>query len=486
MTSVEQLICEISVVPEGDAAEMTDLASVRARLDAAIDRDPASRRRPVGREGGRMAALGAIPLVLASVGAVLIAVVALTVLRPHSSSGTRPASAGLTGLQSVLGVLRQGQTSADRGFRSMVLPLPRNTAGSDIDPLWSEVRLATVTPWGAKVFVVPLRPKNPAVARQHPLDVATWVQGIGWSDYSTPSDIRTGDDWGPGGTARLANGRTVNRFFEVVPDGVAKVVYYEAQFVSPLSRPTIVGHLTAIVHNNIAVFQQSKIGSPIVLAAWYAADGTLIKRIGNFGNRRNGNDRLIRELSRPGRQQLINILAVLRRPQSYADLHSHTITEILKRPRGSMFGQGAVDEPLVRLVGTTPWRVPVYLIPYEPAPASQSGSALLRQRPSSTEGIWLESQGGSCCYTATDIENGKAINEGGFGPLSGPSQTRLIMLVPDGVSRVEFRFHTPHLRRSVPVHDNIADAEFQGLCCHGLERTVWYAANGHVVPQRAP
>jgi hypothetical protein len=486
MTSVEQLIREIAVVPEGDAAEMTDLAAVRAMLDAAIDHDSASRRSPAGRERGRMAALRAIPLVLASVGALLIVVVALTVLRPHSSSGTHPASAGLTRLQSVLGVLRQGQTSADRGFRSMVLPLPRNTARSDIDPLWSEVRLATVTPWGAKVFLVPLRPKNPLVARQRPLDVATWVQGIGWSDYSSPSDITNGNDWGPGATTRLANGRTVNRFFEVVPDGVAKVVYYEAHFTTPVSRPTIVGHLTAIVHNNIAVFQQSKIGSPIVLAAWYAADGGLIKRIGNFGKRGGDRERLIRELSRAGRQQLIDILAVLRRPQTYADLHSHTIAEILKRPRGSTFGQGPIDRPLVRLLGTTPWRVPVYLIPYEPAPTGQPGSAPLGQRPSRTEGIWLESQGGSCCYTAADIGNGKAIDEGGFGPLNGPSQTRLIMLVPDGVSRVEFRFHTPSVRRTVNVHNNIAAAEFQRPCCHGLERTIWYAANGQVVPQRAP
>jgi hypothetical protein len=485
MTSVEQLIREISVVPEGDAAETADLAAVRAMLDAAIDHDAAGHRSPAGRKRGRMAALGAIPLVLASLGALVVVVVALTVLRPHSSSGTHPASAGLTQLQSVLGVLRQGQTSADRGFRSMVLPLPRNTAGSDINPLWSEVRLATVTPWGAKVFLVPLRPKNLLVARQHPLDIATWVQGIGWSDYSFPSDITTGNDWGPGATARLANGRTVNRFFEVVPDGVAKVIYYEARFVSPLSRPTIVGHLTAIVHNNIAVFQQPKTGSPIVLAAWYAADGTLIKRIGNFGKRGADTERLVREL-RAGRQQLIDILAVLRRPQTHADLHSHTIAEILKRPRGSTFGQGPIDKPLVRLLGTTPWRVPVYLIPYEPAPTGQRGSAPLRQRQSRTEGIWLESQGGSCCYTATDIENGRAIDEGGFGPLNGPSQTRLIMLVPDGVSRVEFRFHTPSLQRTIDVHNTIAAAEFQRPCCHGLERTIWYAANGQVVPQRAP
>jgi hypothetical protein len=88
--------------------------------------------------------------------------------------------------------------------------------------------------------------------------------------------------------------------------------------------------------------------------------------------------------------------------------------------------------------------------------------------------------------TATDIESGKAIDEGGFGPLAGPSQTRLIMLVPDGVSRVEFRFQTPSLRRTINDNNNIAAAEFQRPCCHGLERTIWYATNGHIVPQRAP
>jgi hypothetical protein len=244
-----------------------------------------------------------------------------------------------------------------------------------------------------------------------------------------------------------------------------------------VGRPAIVGHLTAIVHHNVAVFQELRTGSPIVLAAWYASDGKLIRRIGDFGNQ---------PLSVPGRQQLINILTVLRRPQTTADLHSHTIAEILRRPRGFAFGQGAIDKPLVRLVGTTPWRVPVYLIPYEPAPAGQHNPSSLRQRSSHVEGIWLESEGGSCCYTATDIENGHAINEGGFGPLNGPSQTRLIMLVPDGVARVEFRFHSPSLRRTVGVHNNIAAGVFQRPCCHGLERTVWYAANGRVVVQRAP
>jgi hypothetical protein len=104
---------------------------------------------------------------------------------------------------------------------------------------------------------------------------------------------------------------------------------------------------------------------------------------------------------------------------------------------------------------------------------------------SRAEGVMIESGGGSCCYTAADTEAGGAFNEGGESPLlTGKSQTQLIMLVPDGVARVSFRWHSPRLSVTVRVHDNFAAVRIYRACCNGIEHTIWYAADGRVIPQR--
>jgi len=217
--------------------------------------------------------------------AAVTVVVAAIVLIGHGS-GPRAASRATRNearLVELLGALRQPQTSADRTFRRLVLPLPRTTAGSDIEPDWSLVRLATVTPWGAKVFLVPARPRNAVLARDQGLVIATWVQGVGWSDLSFASDIPTGNDWGPGATVPLRDGGKVSRFFEVVPDGVARVTFYDLRRLpraGEAARP--IGHVSATVHNNVAAFQDPKPGLGVVLAIWYAPDGRVIKRIGDW------------------------------------------------------------------------------------------------------------------------------------------------------------------------------------------------------------
>jgi hypothetical protein len=230
--------------------------------------------------------VGVRTLAAAASVAVVVVVAAILLVVGRQGSGMPTARRVLSDHQrlfDMLGALRRPQTAPDRAFRELVTPLPRNTAGSDIEPYWSQVRLATITPWGAKVFLVPLRPRGQSAA-PHPLALATWVQGIGWDDYSFQGEIAAGEDWGPGATARLPGGKTVSRFFEVVPDGVAKVVFYNLRRLPQPSSasPRFSGHVTAIVHGNVATFEDRLGGAHLVFARWYAADGHLIRRIGDW------------------------------------------------------------------------------------------------------------------------------------------------------------------------------------------------------------
>jgi hypothetical protein len=138
------------------------------------------------------------------------------------------------------------------------------------------------------VFIVPLTsPANPLLARELGETVALWVQGIGWNDYSTASDVANGSAWGPQATVRAPRGGMETRFFEIVPDGVARVAFYVLrQFPRPGERPRFSGSVTANVHNNIAVFQVKVAGGGAfpVYAAWYAASGRLIKRVGDWNS----------------------------------------------------------------------------------------------------------------------------------------------------------------------------------------------------------
>jgi hypothetical protein len=217
---------------------------------------------------------------------VLVVIMALGVgaSKPHTSPASGGAGSSRAQLVRVLGVLSRPQTPAARAFARTGWPQPPRGPGSHIRPDRPLIRLTTMTPWGAKVFVVPLTPPaNPTLARSLGETVALWVQGIGWSDYSRASDITAGNAWGPQTTVRRPGGRLETRFFELVPNGVAKVVFYR---LSALPRPgapaRISGSVAATVHNNIAVFrmQVAAAGAFPIDAAWYAANGRLVRRLG--------------------------------------------------------------------------------------------------------------------------------------------------------------------------------------------------------------
>ena len=218
--------------------------------------------------------------VAASVGAV-VAVTAIALVAGHGSRG--PAQGPPTARQRLidtLGVLRRPQTVADRSFAQPGWPEPPRAPGSTIRPDRSLIRLATVAPWGAKAFLVPLTaPTNHVLARGLGETVALWVQGIGWSDFSTVGEIRSGSAWGPQRSYRRRNGTVGSRFFEIVPDGVARVGFYTHVQLRPFRTG---GLVTAVVHHNIAAFQVKGAGARVVTAVWYAAHGRVIKRVGDW------------------------------------------------------------------------------------------------------------------------------------------------------------------------------------------------------------
>lgn len=174
-----------------------------------------------------------------------------------------------------------------------------------------------------------------------------------------------------------------------------------------------------------------------------------------------------RPATAPGRRQLIDILGVLRRPQTPADLRPPW------GPRGSWVppSWGRVDLSLIRRATTTPWGVPVFVIPVKPSPGTSAGA----------EAVVLDAgSGGGCCATASDVATyGDMTTEGaGRAFAGGSTKTRFTTLVPDGVAAVEFVLPRPV---TVAVHDNVAAVQVNQGCCTGGIPMIWKGADGHVI-----
>ncbi|MGH2895546.1 MAG: hypothetical protein ACRDPM_20085, partial [Solirubrobacteraceae bacterium] len=205
----------------------------------------------------------------------------------------------------------------------------------------------------------------------------------------------------------------------------------------------------------------------------------------------------------PGRQALINILGVLRRPQTAADRNSRVLTRNLQGPA---HGVGALavtpDYPLIRRATTTPWGSPVFLVPVKPlpvkaihAPPGSTEYAPLQRRTS--EGLMeVDRSGSGGDATASTIEAGHFLGTTGAGRsfAGGSTATRLILVVPDGVARVAFVFPrqadrndagAPVYRRSLTVtatvQGNVAAVQVPRECCGSNLPMIWYAPDGHVV-----
>ncbi|MHB1570539.1 MAG: hypothetical protein ACYCXW_04100 [Solirubrobacteraceae bacterium] len=206
----------------------------------------------------------------------------------------------------------------------------------------------------------------------------------------------------------------------------------------------------------------------------------------------------------PGRQQLIDTLAVLRRPQTAAD---RDFPKFILRPRAPLAG-GSPDIPLIRYATTTPWGQRLFFVPFKPLTAAQL-ARVKRQNPrlprrflqqiahrGETLSVFSSSSGAGGATAAKIRAFGISETEGaGRAFAGGSTQARLIEVVPDGVSKVQFvlarqpngnqygaKTYAHVLKMTVPVHNNVAAVQVNRECCGNLVM-IWYAADGHAIKQ---
>jgi hypothetical protein len=137
----------------------TFIVRVRRRLDTSRP----SLEQFLARSRGRLLALGAVAVAIAGA-ATLLQDRGLPVSTARASTPTGGGSRG-AGVVGIVGVLRRPQTSSDLDRR--VLEEISLASGSRARAWWgtpvrSLIRLATVTPWGDKVFLVAFRPPSRA------------------------------------------------------------------------------------------------------------------------------------------------------------------------------------------------------------------------------------------------------------------------------------------------------------------------------------
>jgi len=204
-----------------------------------------------------------------------------------------------------------------------------------------------------------------------------------------------------------------------------------------------------------------------------------------------------------GRQELISMLGVLRRPQTSADINR----KLLHSPY-PLWLQGMADVPLMRLV-ITAWGEKLNLVAIKPPSVGALRSAWkkmnrpfpLRQyiaaRDVETLSLFTNNGGGGGRVTAADLQYlGSDAFEGartaGLKPSQGGYQY-LIRVVPDGVTKVAFvvRGHLgplapgtanpPPTKVTAIVHDNVAAARITRQESAGNFEAIWYAKNGHIL-----
>lgn len=172
-----------------------------------------------------------------------------------------------------------------------------------------------------------------------------------------------------------------------------------------------------------------------------------------------------------GRQQLVDAIGVLRRPQTSADLHSPTVARLLSgynRSRAPWDRWGAPDLPLVRRATVTPWGEAVFLIPVKPT-SGRSQEGLLFATRSFTD----------CCATAADMKTFGEVNN--VGPAQGRAARRgkaierFVAVVPDGVAKVQLG------RLVMPVRDNVAAAQAKGNLVGSVPVILWFARDGDAI-----
>jgi hypothetical protein len=292
---------------------MTLLPQVRDQLDAAAYRKVETTERTRGftvrwdvasigrRTRSVMHVVAMALLVSCSLAIVVGAVVLLHGNRPrpaaNATGSASQAAAGPTAqpLVRTLGVLRRAQTRTDRDPGLLrIFDGHRSFTAAVGSPVVSLIRLATVTPWGSKVFLVPLKPLTARAIAKLPVELrapalrtlrrqgnvdslAVFELGRapgGGVCCATATQIeKVGDNfWGYGPTRALL----------VVPDGVSRVTLM-------LPRPVPGGRadqsprtVTATVHSNVVAFEIHRaVNDPFSNMTWYGPTGEVVKRIHN-------------------------------------------------------------------------------------------------------------------------------------------------------------------------------------------------------------
>jgi hypothetical protein len=218
---------------------------------------------------------------------------------------------------------------------------------------------------------------------------------------------------------------------------------------------------------------------PTMLAATTALAVAAIAIIA-LGHRSHTSPRSSTATVPPAARQLVSELAVLRRPQTPADVNSPNLREFLQLhgPDDPRRRLGQPIHSLIRLATVTPWGEKVYLVPF--------------RAPDGTATLGLVANGGSCCSTAAGIASaGLGILSGSGGP-AGPSHNDAVVVVPDGVAKVAILLPRqgipgePAYRHSlaitVPVHNNVAAFQSTRYADDiGFDHMIWYGPAGNIV-----
>jgi hypothetical protein len=259
-------------------------------------------KRAIGRRFGasrpRGVRAGAVSTLAAAAVTILIAVGALVLLGGAHNRPARGVAPSAQPLTNILGVLRRPQTKVDRDpfllqrplFRSSLL---RGTLGTPEPAL---IRLATITPWGAKVFLVPMKPPTQAAIAKLPPRQRTRAEqkraregsGARLGLFTVGNDgggtcCATAETIEQAGAAMWGGTSSLTQLVLVVPDNVAKVTVLiprqEGRGVRILRRSL---SLSAKVHNNVVAIEIDRlVDDPLQYMIWYGPTGRVVKRFGS-------------------------------------------------------------------------------------------------------------------------------------------------------------------------------------------------------------
>ncbi len=292
------------------AARRVNAGEEKVSLPGARRARVARRERPGVLHGSQ----GAIAILLSTAAVIAIvlgAVVALGGHRRPSGPAAAPAPAasatGARQLTEILGVLRRPQTAADRpaALVSQFAGRTDTALAGTLD--LALMRFATTTPWGERLYVVPLNPPTAQqvesfargipgarnqllrMARRRP-ETLTVLSADGAGGAGDAATIEQGQGIGTEGAGRsFAGGSTATRVTVVVPDGVAKVRFVFPRQPSPgqPGAPIYSRSLSVLapVHGNIVAVQVDReVAEASLPMIWYGPDGQVVKRIGDLAS----------------------------------------------------------------------------------------------------------------------------------------------------------------------------------------------------------